>query len=288
LWLCLLAASVSPGWAQITVEVLQDQDQFLQGEALPVAVRVTNRSGQTLNVGAEPNWLTFSIETATGSVVQETGDVPVVGEFTLPSSKMATKRVNLEPVFALSQPGRYFVTASVRIRDWPRDIPASLPKAFEVIEGARMWEQEFGVPPAPGATNASPEVRRYILQQAHYLKGQLRLYLRVTDAAGTKTLRVFPIGPLVSVSRPEFQVDRLSRLHALYENGPHSFSYMVFNPDGDLVVRQTYDLKTTRARLKEDAEGNISVAGGSRRVSKTDVPSTAPTDSMDVIAPAHP
>src|SRR5207302_7413735 len=138
------------------------------------------------------------------------------------------------------------------------------------------------VPPAPGATNAAPEVRKYILQQANYLKGQIRLYLRLTDASGAKTFRVFPIGTLLSFSRPDFQVDKVSRLHALYESGPHSFSYTVFSPDGDLLVRQSYDFKTTRARLKVDDEGNISVAGGSRRMTANDVP---PPDTTDEVKP---
>src|SRR4051812_22109617 len=120
LWLALCLAALSPVSAQIRVEVLQDQDQFLQGESIPVAVRVTNRSGQTLNVGGEDNWLTFGIETTAGSLIRNTGDVPVREEFSLPSSKMATKRVDIQPYFALNRPGRYLITASVRIPEWPR------------------------------------------------------------------------------------------------------------------------------------------------------------------------
>src|SRR5436190_8986625 len=248
LWLCFLVASSAS--AQITVEILQDQNQFLQGESLPVAVRITNRSGQTLHVGGEDNWLTFGIETPSGSVVRNTGEVPVREEFTLPSSKMATKHVDVQPYFVLNRPGRYLISATARIPEWPREIPTSAPKPFEIIEGTRLWEQEFGLPLDPSATNSVPEVRKYVLQQANYLKSQVRLYLRITDASGAKTIRVFPIGTLVSVSRPDFQVDRLSRLHALFENGPHSFAYMVFTPDGEMLVRQTYDFKSTRARLK--------------------------------------
>jgi hypothetical protein len=37
--------------AQMLVEVTLEQGQFLPGEALPVAVRVTNRSGQTVRLG---------------------------------------------------------------------------------------------------------------------------------------------------------------------------------------------------------------------------------------------
>src|SRR4051812_6168751 len=168
LWLCFLVATSAS--AQITVEILQDQNLFLQGESLPVAVRITNRSGQTLHIGGEDNWLTFAIETPSGSLVRSTGEVPVREEFTLPSSKMATKHVDVQPYFDLNRPGRYLITATVHIPEWPREIPPSAPKAFDIIEGAHLWEQEFGVPLAAGATNAVPEVRRYVLQQANYLK----------------------------------------------------------------------------------------------------------------------
>jgi hypothetical protein len=277
----LLVASLLAAPSQITVEVLLDQDQFLVGESLPVGARITNLSGQTLRLGGESDWLTFDIESARGSVVQKTGDVPVVREFTLQSSKMATKRVDLAPYFTLTQPGRYYITATARIPDWPRTIPPSAKKGFDILEGAKLWEQEFGVPLPHGTTNTTPEVRKYILQQANYLKGQIRLYLRVTDASGARTFRVFPIGTLLSFSRPEFQVDKYSRLHVLYESGPHSFSYTVFSPDGSLLVRQTYDFKATRARLKVDDEGNISVLGGSRHVTSNDLPPPETTEGLD-------
>src|SRR5947207_12334488 len=131
----LLATSLMAASAQITVEVLLDQDQLLGRESLPVGARITNLSGQTLRLGGESDWLTFDIESARGSVVQKTGDVPVAGEFTLQSSKMATKRVDLAPYFTLTQPGRYYITATARIADWPRPIPPSRQKGFDVIEG---------------------------------------------------------------------------------------------------------------------------------------------------------
>jgi hypothetical protein len=179
--------------------------------------------------------------------------------------------VDLSPYFLLTQPGRYSITATVRIKDWDRQI-TSAPRNFDVIEGARLWEQEFGVPNSAGGTNNSPEVRKYILQQANYLKTHLQLYLRVTDSPGSKVFRVCPIGPMISFSRPEPQMDRSSNLHVLFQNGPHTFSYNVFDPDGALLTRQTYGFSNSRPRLHVDSEGKISVTGGSRRVTANDFP----------------
>ena len=126
-----------------------------------------------------------------------------------------------------------------------------------------------------------PEVRKYILEQANYLKGQIRLYMRLTDASGARTFRVFPIGQMVSFSKPEAQVDKLSDLHVLYANGPHSFNYTVLNPDGDLLMRDTYDYVTSRPRLQVNQEGEISVAGGVRRVTAKELSATKPPAAAD-------
>ena len=276
----LLAASLASAGAQVTVEVMQKQDQFLPGESLPTAVRITNRSGQTLRLGAEEDWLTFAIEPRAGGVVPKTGEAPVAGEFTLGSSKMATKRVDLAPYFSITEPGRYSIIATLRIKNWDHDI-ASPPRDFDVIEGAKLWEQAVGVPNSAG-TNAAPEVRKYILQQANYLKGRIGLFLRVTDSAGGKTFRVFPIGSMVSFSRPEAQIDKSSNLHVLYLNGAHTFSYTVFNPAGDLITRETYDMpNNAHLHLKTGEDSTISVAGGVRRVTATDLPVSNPTIAPD-------
>jgi hypothetical protein len=91
--------------AQVTVEVTLDQDEFLPGESLPVAVKITNQSGQPLHLGADTNWLTFSVESAEGFVVDKNAEVPVLGEFDLESSRMAIKRADLQPYFVVSKPG---------------------------------------------------------------------------------------------------------------------------------------------------------------------------------------
>lgn len=267
----LLLCSAGPLVAQVRVEVTLDQDQFLPGESLPATVRITNRSGQTLHLGGEEDWLSFEVESRDGLVVAKEGEAPVAGAFTLENSKTASKRVELAPYFSIIEAGRYAVIATVRIPDWDHDVP-SLAKTFYVIQGAKLWEQEFGLPRTEGSTNLAPEVRKYILQQANYLKGQIRLYLRLTDQSGLKSFTVFPIGQLVSISRPEPQVDKFSNLHVLFATGPRAYSYNVFNPDGDLISRQTYDYIGTRPRLQLDAEGKIGVLGGVRRVTRNDVP----------------
>ncbi len=229
--------------------------------------------------------MTFSVESRDGFIVVKNGEVPVLGEFTLESSEVATRHVDLAPYFALPRPGRYHVTATVRVKQWDATLTTQ-PKSFDIIQGAKLWSQDFGVPAAAGVTNQLPEVRKYTLQQANYLRTQLRLYLRLTDAAESKVIKVFSLGPMVSFSQPEPQLDKFSNLHLLYQNGARSFSYTVVTPDGDVVVRQTHEYANSRPRLQIDPDGKFVVAGGMRRVSSNDVP--APKSSPDEVKPAQP
>lgn len=257
---------VTCAMGQVTVEVVLDQEQFLPSEPIWAAVRVTNRSGQKLRLGQDNDWLAISVEGRDNFLVAKTDDIPVKGEFTLESSQIATKRLNLSPYFNLMRPGRYAIIATVRVNEWDKEF-ASPPKSFDIIDGRKLWEQEFGVPRACG----SPEVRKYALQQAIYLK-QLKLYVRVSDATDAKIYRVFPLGPMVSFGRPVPQVDKSSRLHVLFQTGARKFLYCVISPDGELVQRLTYEYwGQQRPRLAMDEEGNVIVTGGIRRVALDDI-----------------
>src|SRR5208283_1575480 len=118
----------------VTVQLTLEQEQFLPGESLPVTVHIVNSSGQSLHLGADAKWLTFTVESADNNfVVMKNADPPVTA----------------------------------------------------------------------GVTNQPPVVRKYILEEANYLRQQLRMYVLVSDQSGTRILKVSAIGPMVSFSRPE-------------------------------------------------------------------------------------
>jgi len=273
--------------AQVSVEITMEQEQFLPSEKLPVAVHISNRSGQTLHLGAEANWLVFNVESADGFVVVKNAEVPVVGEFDLESSQAAVKRVDLQPYFGLMRPGRYKVTATVRIKDWKAEV-ATPAKKFDVISGVQLWTQDFGVPAPVGATNGPPEVRKYALQQANYLRSQLRLYVLVSDASGTHVFKVPQIGRMVAFSQPETQLDVASNLHILWQSGAAMFVYVVVDPDGRLVRQDIYDYLNSRPRLDRKADGSIVVVGGSRRTSLHESSSEMPMVNPPPPVPVKP
>ncbi len=247
----------------------------MRDESLRLKVRITNRSGQTLRLGQEKDWLTFSVESRDGWAVPRLGDVPVVGEVEIESSQVASRLVDLMPYFDLSRVGRYRVTAQVKIKAWDKEV-FSAPKDFDIIRGVKIWEQEFGVPTPSGL----PEVRKYALYQANNLK-QLMLYVRVTDPGDQKVFRVLSLGRLASFSRPEAQVDKASNLHALFQTGARPFSYFVISPAGNVLSEQIYEYGETRPVLRSGENGKIFVAGGVHRPKPEELLGPPPTETTN-------
>jgi len=181
---------------------------------------------------------------------------------------VATKRVDLQPYFVMNKAGRYKVTATVRIPAWSLTVN-STPKHFDIINGAELWSQNFGV---TVANNAPPEGRKYTLLEANYLHDQLRLYLEVGSSDGMNVYKVTALGPMVSFSSPEEQVDQTSHLHVLWQTGAQSFVYATASPNGTILSRDIYDNFNSRPRLGIDTNGNVRVVGGVRRIPPAEVP----------------
>jgi hypothetical protein len=276
-----LLLSLIGGVAQVSVELVMDQEQYLRDESLPVRVRITNRSGRTLTLGREVDWLTFAVENRDGHNVRRIAEPAVKEEFTVESSMVATRRVDIASCFDLGLPGMYRIVAQVKIPEWNQEL-LSAGKSFEVVRGAPLWEQLVGVP----GTSGAPEVRRYVLQQANVKR--LTLYARVTDENDQKTFKVFPVGPMVSFSRPEAQVDRESNLHLLFQTGARSFSYSMITPQGDVTLRQRHDYAGSRPVLRATDDGRILVAGGQRMFANDDLPPPLSANSTNNVSAVRP
>jgi hypothetical protein len=272
----------------VTVDVVLEQEQFLPHEGIIASVRITNFSGQTLHLGQNEEWLRIAVEGADGFVVERLGPVPVKTAFDVESGRVGTRRVNITPYFNLSKLGRYLVQATIELPELSQTVSSKHTK-FDIIAGTKLWEQVVGIPKPPGQEGAPAVVRKFALQQANYLK-EMRLYARLSDADEGSVYSVFPLGPMVSFSRPEVQVDRMSQMHVLYQTGARACLYAVVSPMGEILVRQTHEITTTRPGLKVNSEGGIYVSGGVRRVTRGDLPVAPPIppkDTPGTVAPAR-
>jgi hypothetical protein len=262
--------------AEVNVEIVFDQEQFLRSESLPLRLRISNFSGQPLKLGVESNWLAFVVEGRQGIPLAQTGEMPPTKPFALESSKTASLTMDLMPYFNLSEPGHYSVSATVRVPEIGKELTTAA-KGFDIVSGAKLWEREFGLP-----GTQPPVVRKFALQQATFLK-QLKLYVRVTDPNESEVFRVLPLGALVSFSTPEATLDKSSNLHVLFQNGPRGFLYSVIATDGDQIIRQTWDQTTTRPRLLSESDGRVVVQGGARRILLSDLPPPPVAHTNDTV-----
>jgi hypothetical protein len=137
-----------------------------------------------------------------------------------------------------------------------------------------------------GVTNQAPEVRRYTLVKANYLRTQLRLYVQVSDAAEARVFKVACIGKTVSFSEPETQLDRYSNLHVLFQSGAAFFTYAVVAPDGGVLQQEIYDYVSARPRLNMNDDGTVTVTGGVRRLKAEEMPMVKSPDQLP--APGQP
>jgi len=270
-------------FAQVTVDVVVERDQFLAGEPVTIGVRVTNFSGQTLRLGVQPDWLRLTVEGEQGYVVEKYSEPPVVEAFEVPTSSRGTRWIDIEPYYNVGKAGSYLVTATVRIPELGSELN-SKPKRVMITSGAKIWEQEFGLPAKKDGSGGDLEVRRYALVQSLNQK-QTRLYIRVSNRGDTRVYRVFPVGPILAFSHPEAQVDRSAFLHVLFQTGARTFTYVQVDPDGKLVAQQTHQYTNTRPRLRAGEDGSIYVSGGFRTKSSTHFP---PPVTNEASPPAQP
>lgn len=253
--------------AQLSVELTFDQEHYLAGERMMAVVRIVNYTGRTLRLGQDPGWLEFSVETSDGRIVEQLGEPAVVEPFDLPSASRGTRRVDLTPYYNMAGTGRYLVRATVRIPELSQELTSKV-AGINVVSGARIWAQDFGV---PGPVDRPPEVRKYALVTATIHK-RPTLYARVADLTETRIFRVATLGPVLAFTYPEPQVDRSGQLHVLFQTGAQQFTYVVLNPDGEIVLRQRHQYGDGRPRLRVNDEGRIGVAGGFRARSADDLP----------------
>jgi hypothetical protein len=265
----LFLATAGATVAQVKVELLLEQKQYLLKESLMVGVRVVNHAGQTLNL-AGTNWLSLTVEDREKFVVNRIEDVPSPQPLSLESTYRATQWVEIGRAFEFKENSNYTLRARVQIDQWSEEI-FSDPVMFEIMKGTKLWEQRFGV---PAATGAQPEMRKYILQQANYLN-ELQLYARVTDDSESFVYKVLRLAPMLLISQPEAQIDTLNRLHVLTQTGMRQFMHVCIDPAGEVVLRNTYAANNGRPQLKESPSGGVYVKGGTRLLRQDDVPGSA-------------
>ena len=261
----------------VTADLSLEQSQLLPDEKMYLKLSIHNRSGQTLILGSESDWVAFTVFGEKDTLVPQsgTGHVYAEGETNVPAGMSASREFNLTPYFDLHQPGRYSVKATIKLPQWQQEI-AVPPVTFTIVNGIRLAnlpeiDPPVGVPLPHGDSNQPPEIRRYFLEKSDAAAGS-KLYVRLTDGSGGRTLRLIQIGPFFTYTQPDVKLDRYNALHVLHQTGSKDFTYCVIDTLGLILERQTYQYTDRRPSLRADGQGGVVVTGGARVISDSDLP----------------
>ena len=280
----MLVFSLSVHSQVVVVDLVSQQEEYLPNEELVVGVRIANQSGRTLHFGRDNAWLMIDVQALDAKHVGIMQDIPVKGEFKIDSPMRAVRPFDIAPYFDMTRSGRYFITATVEIREpgW-RETIQSKPLKVDIVRGATVWQREFGVI-GGNAEDGSPEIRRYSLQKVNLMNNRMKMYLRVSSQDETKVYKVRPIDYMMSFSRKELRLDKYNNLHILLQT-PRSiardYNYSVFGGDGRLILRQTHNADFSRPALSSDRKGFVRVKGGQRRYARSDVPQISREDKKE-------
>jgi hypothetical protein len=268
----------------LVVETLVEEQYYLPGEKVKIGVKISNYSGQTVELGDDTQWLSLSVARGDGYILPRKSAVSVPGTFKIETGMAATRRFEIDPFFELNTPGSYTVSATVRVPEWKfsadsRTVP------LHIQRGAQLWGRQFGVPKKKGDPAGAPEVRRYGIIKTRR-EGKLRLFVTVTDSDQFKNLGAIPVASLIGFSEPQPQLDKENNLHVLVQSGKDTFTYAVVDPDCKLVGTETYKLSGARPSLTFNSKGEIVVKNGVRHLRQGDIPFKEKLDASAVPAPA--
>lgn len=254
----------------VKVQLISEYKQYLSQEPVSFTVRIINYSGETLQLDAEPEWISFSVEPiARKGTVRQNGplDLPSIapGKRALESGMMANVPVTLAPQFELVNPGPYKVVAKFKAGRFGEF--ASQPFVVDIVSGNTLWQQEFGVPTEQGKAT---ELRKYRIIQMRNMDVSL-LFVKVTDVYDTTVYGLKPLGIIVIADRPEQMTDKANRLHVLHRSGPNYYTYSMVGHDGKILIRMRYEYSGSPPRLGNNDNGDVVIVGGLRVKTPADI-----------------
>jgi hypothetical protein len=257
---------------QIQVDLKFKRLQYIAFEPVVATVRITNLAGRdiVLRDDNDPHWFGFEITANDGRTVaplKPASEPPLK----IAAGSTVTRKINLMPLFPISDLGVYHVRANVFFADLNKFFYARA-KVFEVTTARPIWQRTVGDPSGGG-------VRTYSLMTNRF-PDHTSLYVRVEDKANSLVYSTFSLGRIISFDEPHAEVDRRNQLHVLQCSAPRLWSYSVIGLDGHLLKHTTYSETRSSPHLRRAADGMVSVAGGMLDASVAPVASGKPAPKL--------
>ena len=240
--------------AQIQVDLKFKRLQYIAYEPVVATMTITNLAGRDIELRDHKGqpWYGFEV---TGGEGRNLPPLPHPAEpaLRIAAGTTVTRKINLTPIFPISDLGVYHVRANVFFADLNKFFYARA-KVFEVTNARPIWQRTVGDPTAAG-------VRTFSLMSNRF-PDHTSLYVRVEDKENNLAYATYSLGRMISFDEPHAEVDRENRLHVLHCSAPRIWSYSVINPDGHLLKHETYSQARTAPRLRRTNDARVAVSGG--------------------------
>jgi hypothetical protein len=253
---------------QIQVDLKFKRLQYIAFEPVIATVTITNLAGRDilLRDANDQRWYGFEVTANEGRILaplKSASEPPLK----IAAGATVTRKINLMPLFPISDLGVYHVRANVFFADLNKFFYARA-KVFEVTTARPIWQRTVGDPSGGG-------VRTYSLMTNRF-PDHTSLYVRVEDKANSLIYSTFSLGRIISFDEPHAEVDRRNQLHVLQCSAPRVWSYSVIGLDGQLLKHTTYSETRSSPHLRRAADGMVAVAGGMLDASVAPVASGKP------------
>ena len=227
----------------IQIQLDMKKSEYLLYEAIPIVVKITNRSGKTQKFTG--NWLDISIFDNHGEILIPSKKAHFK-PLEIKAGKASSRSFYLSEFYSISE-GRHSVQASLHLGQNSKN---SNEVRFNVYDGKELWAEEVGL--------KTGESFRYELLQFHSLQGPL-LYLRIHQL-GKSLVATYLLGNF-PVKFPQVQLDKENNLHILYLVQAEIYAHLTFSPSGKIIQRTLYERNATKQARFILSSGKISVQG---------------------------
>jgi hypothetical protein len=239
---------------QIQVDLKFKRLQYIAYEPVIATVTITNLAGRDIELrdDNDQHWYGFEISANEGRTLAPLQHGPEA-PLKITAGTSVTRKIDLTPLFPVSDLGVYHVRANVFFADLNKFFYAPA-KVFEVTTARPIWQRTVGDP-------ASGGVRTYSLMTNRF-PDHTSLYVRVEDRENSLVYATFSLGRVISFDEPHAEVDRQNQLHVLQCSAPRVWSYSVVGLDGRLLKHATYSQTRSSPHLSRAANGSVAVSGG--------------------------
>ena len=257
--LAALVLAAASAHAQIQVDLKFKRLQYIAHEPILATVKIANLSGRDVDLRDDngQHWFGFEVNAGEGRLL-----APLKGSSSEPAlhieaGQTVTRRINLTPLFPVSDLGAYHVRANIYFTDLNKFF-YSATKAFQVTDARAIWQKTVGV---PDGVSGAGDVRTYSLLSNRFVD-YTGLYVRVENRETGVVYSTYSLGRIIANEEPQAEIDRANQLHVLHCAAPRSWSYSHIGLNGELLKHSTFLETKTRPRLRHRADGFVAVSGG--------------------------